>query len=377
MFKFPHGDLHSLNLDWLLEQWKNFVTTFTHQFTASSETVGETVPPSVTVNYDPDADTYDFHFKLPSPDAKYRRFLYIGDSYNTVTSAKWTDDVDTILGLTDSFVIAQGGYGFQANGTKKWETLLASTTIPDEDTITDICIVGGANDAFAILSDLPTAMSDFDTYVKGRFAGLENIWVGFAGNTFKNYNQMVQFRDALKIYTENAKKLGWRYLNGVDKTLFNAAFMQFISPDDYIHPNTTGVHAIGYNVAEAIKTGYTNNYRDYVTIAFNKSIGTGTFNVYEEVNDNMISFKLADTTFTNTDPLSAGPVVLGTCTEMKNMVTPNAYIPVYVTTTALEKFVAILYFQDYTTIALILPQSISSSFTVHGVTTRMDMLART
>ena len=66
MFKYPYGNLHGLNLDWLIDQWKKFQSSFTGSFTASSETLPPTDAPNVNINYDQNTGVYDFHFGLPT-----------------------------------------------------------------------------------------------------------------------------------------------------------------------------------------------------------------------------------------------------------------------------------------------------------------------
>ena len=66
MFKYPYGNLHGLNLDWLIDQWKKFQSSFTGSFTASSETLPPTDAPNVDVTYDQNTGVYDFHFGLPT-----------------------------------------------------------------------------------------------------------------------------------------------------------------------------------------------------------------------------------------------------------------------------------------------------------------------
>ena len=66
MFKYPYGNLHGLNLDWFLEQWKKFQNSFTSAFTASYTVEAPTANPSVAVSYDQQTGNYDFHFGLPA-----------------------------------------------------------------------------------------------------------------------------------------------------------------------------------------------------------------------------------------------------------------------------------------------------------------------
>lgn len=66
MFKYPYGNLHGLNLDWFLNEWKKFQASFTSAFTASSTVEPSSAPPTVNVVYDQDTGNYDFHFGLPA-----------------------------------------------------------------------------------------------------------------------------------------------------------------------------------------------------------------------------------------------------------------------------------------------------------------------
>lgn len=65
MFKYPHGDLHGLNLDWFLEQWRKYKESFQNKFTASTTILAPTATPTVTVTYDDNTEDYDFNFGIP------------------------------------------------------------------------------------------------------------------------------------------------------------------------------------------------------------------------------------------------------------------------------------------------------------------------
>lgn len=66
MFKYPYGNLHGLNLDWFLDQWKKFQNSFTSAFSASSTVLQPDQQPTVEVDYDQQLGNYDFHFGLPA-----------------------------------------------------------------------------------------------------------------------------------------------------------------------------------------------------------------------------------------------------------------------------------------------------------------------
>lgn len=103
MFRFPYGNLHGLNLDWLIDQWKKFQNSFTGSFTASSETIAVTDPPDVNVTYDQNTGIYDFHFGIPTQ-VKPSGFLIgyqEGTSGTTIPTGTW---------LANPPAVAQGNY---------------------------------------------------------------------------------------------------------------------------------------------------------------------------------------------------------------------------------------------------------------------------
>ena len=91
MFKYPHGDLHGLNLDWLLEEWKNFRESFTQAFRAVITQIGVNDPPTVTVTYDDNTNNYEFDFGMPAP-VKPSGFLIgyqVGVSGTAIPTGSW------------------------------------------------------------------------------------------------------------------------------------------------------------------------------------------------------------------------------------------------------------------------------------------------
>lgn len=264
-----------------------------------------------------------------------RRFLMIGDSYDTIcTPTRWSSIVNTILGLSNTFVLSVGGYGFVTGQNKKWIDLLAETVIANEETITDILIVGGANDAWATAGSIPTAMAAFDTYVKNRFANLDNIYLGFAGNSFLTNVQHNQMITACNYYIDTAKSLGWKYLHGVECTLYNPDFVQSIDDgNDLIHPNTNGVTMLANNIVECILTGSCQNHSGNRTVTFTRDeafSNTGTFQMTETNIDDYILIESADQGFVPASNIAAGWVKLGTCQILKSG-TPSVTLPTTIT----------------------------------------------
>lgn len=103
MFKYPHGDLHGLNLDWLLAEWKNFKESFQNAFSAVITQIGVNDQPTVDVNYDQNSNSYEFDFGMPAQ-VKPSGFL-IG--YQESTSGTV---IPTGSWLANPPTVAQGNY---------------------------------------------------------------------------------------------------------------------------------------------------------------------------------------------------------------------------------------------------------------------------
>ena len=119
MFKYPHGDLHELNLDWLLEQWKLFQSAFTNAFKTAVNVVTPSSNPDVSVTYDPDDNEYTFNFDLPSSARPTStEIMYAtGSSGSTPPSGGWSatppaNPPDGYFTWTRNKVIYNDGYAF-------------------------------------------------------------------------------------------------------------------------------------------------------------------------------------------------------------------------------------------------------------------------
>lgn len=359
--KYPYSSMHELNLDWILKlmqelhaDWDEFTALnkitnagawdITKQYQAwtvvSDNNVGyislKPVPAGVAIsNTEYWGLIADYNILITNLSNRIstlesqmadltrpRRFIMVGDSYDTVTGDSWAGMVSTILGLSDTVKCTQGGYGFLP-AAKKWLDLVTATTITGgDDTITDILIAGGANDAFLTIAQIPSAMIDFDTYVRGRFTNLKNIYVGFLGNSFYDSTQSNNMKRASFKYIDTAKILGWKYLNNVESTLLDPYLMQIIDGYDYIHPNVNGVHKLAYNIAEAVLTGSCETFMQEFPTTFNKNntlFESGTFDINEYINGHILTIDFAAITLKATASAS-GTFVIGSCTELTNAI---------------------------------------------------------
>lgn len=92
MFKYPHGDLHGLNLDWFLEEWKKFKDSLVNKFTASATVVSASAQPDVTVVYDDNTGIYDFQFDIPENAKPTQTNIgyQVGTSATTPPTGTWS-----------------------------------------------------------------------------------------------------------------------------------------------------------------------------------------------------------------------------------------------------------------------------------------------
>lgn len=293
-----------------------------------------------------------------------RRFLYIGDSYETVTGTRWTDIIDNLLGLSNSVVVAQGGYGFVTGQDKKWIDLLDAATVTNPETITDVCIIGGANDAWAPSGTLGPAMALMDTYLKSRFENLRRVYLGAPCNSYQDSAQHRRMSKVHRDYIAGAAALGWHYLNNIETTLYLPSRMQVIGGNDYIHPSVDGVEAIGRNAAQAILTGSCVNKSDDWTVTLTKASGfaAGSMTITERQYDEFMKVGWSDTSFIPDANMPAGVYTIATCGDLENMMV-GTYIQPAMTVNGVLKPCTLLWV-GYKNLTIIISEAISAGATI-------------
>lgn len=185
-----------------------------------------------------------------------RRFIFISDSYGTI-SDNWIDDVISRLDLTlndNAFKVAAASTGFigdtSLQGDYTWLTLLtnAAGSITDHDTITDIIVCGGANDAlsFTTSAALTTAIASFCTYCRSTYPNA-TISIGMIGNSM-NLTRLNNLRAVTHCYKEVQKKAV--YINNSE---YLWRFSGFYTDDT--HPSAVSSASIAGGIADYILTG--------------------------------------------------------------------------------------------------------------------------
>lgn len=242
--------------DILITDLSNRISTIEGQMT----TLTGTTIPNMQNDIDAVSDALDL--------INNRRFIWIADSY--AGTGGWVTKLNAKLGLTanvNSFCNAVGGEGFttgtDGNGFLD-ELKQHKESIADLDTITDIFVVGGANDAETDQDynddALAPHISDFLTYARTWFPNAK-IHFGFIGfchydsSTLENRTQhnlvMTLYR-----YIDNAVNNGCAYVNNIEYT--TRWLGQATTNADGLHPNAAGGQMIANGLVNYLRTGSAN-----------------------------------------------------------------------------------------------------------------------
>ena len=177
---------------------------------------------------------------------KKRRYILIGDSYGystTPTGDTYFDLFKNALGLdaTNYQEVYMGGAAFyHATPGRDYLGLLQSLTVTDPDTITDIWVIGGSNDAnLATLAQEKANMVTFKSYVATNFPNAR-IVLAPVGLTF-TVQGMYNFETVLaKCWLDWAGYNGYTVIPRSEYVLRDTALLD----TDLIHPTSDGVYAI-------------------------------------------------------------------------------------------------------------------------------------
>ena len=170
----------------------------------------------------------------------------IGDSYaysTTPTGDTYLDLFKNALGLDSSnfYEVFMGGAAFyHATPGRDYLGLLQSLTVVDPDTITDIWVIGGSNDAnLATLAQEKANMLTFKSYVEATYPNARIVLVP-VGLTF-TVQGMYNFETVLaKCWLDWAGYNGYSVIPRAEYVLRDTALLD----TDLIHPTSDGVYAI-------------------------------------------------------------------------------------------------------------------------------------
>lgn len=200
-----------------------------------------------------------------------KKYIFIADSY--ANESDFVTKVNTTLGLTagvNSFCNAQGGEGFTKGGNDnngylyELQQHAAGMSAALKLDITDILVIGGANDAEdnqAYGSNTIYAKAlEFVNYAHTNFPNAK-IHIGFVGackyNSAYLENRTQTNLELMRYYyRDTAISLGCAYINNLE---YATRWLPGLTlKADGLHPNGTGGTIIAEGIAQYILTGQAN-----------------------------------------------------------------------------------------------------------------------
>lgn len=324
---FPYTNLHSLNLDWILdllkeeearilslETWKTGTDSQIADLTSRLEQVESfisdiesgIVPQDflnslmayVQDNFDTLAEPLQQAVDSLRTDLttaqntinrmkhlKNAKYIIIGDSYGVGWSPEtpsggngWCTQLVNILGLnSNQYIIqAEGGAGFSSERPYTFNALLDRCSA--DSTVDYIIVAGGNNDTQSTDNLIYTGITSFMNTAKTKFPNAK-VYCGMIGwDGAKSYRD--RFWLVYRIYNEGIIERGGYYMNNIECVLHN---MDYISHTDYRHPTVDGNGWIAKYMIECLECGSCNvEYRIGFTLtsANNSTVDSGYILTY-------------------------------------------------------------------------------------------------
>lgn len=275
MFKFPYTNFHEMNLTWVIETVKKLVNEWVEMQGDFSNLQGdfEELKKYVT----------DYFAKLEI-DKEVRKILEemktSGELSEIISDALLQGALarvnkPTVLILSDSYGAGENlsnkenswaymlknalekngytvklsaieGYGFKANGTKTFtsmlNTLATSMTTNDKTNVVKVIVGGSYNDRNAPESDISQGMIDFQSAISNNFENCKNVVVCPMGWTWEGHQQgihtsttYISVIKAIKIWIYSAARLGFSVIPAYQGMLYESSFS-----NDGVHPSDQG-----------------------------------------------------------------------------------------------------------------------------------------
>lgn len=236
-----------------------------------------------------------------------RRFIFVADSYGMRVRPSYVDVIKSNMGLSDSacYDLSSSGAGFSIPGNKFINILTsASNSISNHDTITDIVVGGGFNDANYIRngtvspSNIVNDISDFATYCKANYHNAR-LWLHFdaycnnilgADSSIGTGGSINKFIGVCERLYAASGRLGYRYMSNVKYTLHKTTLLD----NTYFHPNEEGNIFLATNIMSYLLGGDCSvSNSEPFTINFNSEITVVTDLIaIQEVHDSLATLSL-------------------------------------------------------------------------------------
>ena len=199
------------------------------------------------------------------PAVSERNLIVMGDSYslNTALWTGWIDQFRTITTFTIVGSSAVGGSGFiGAPNVPTVQQQLAAMTVDHPDEVTDICILGGYNDASAIEyysateADFSSAVSSLMTYIKGRFKNAR-VHYGFIGIDEHDNGFQSRLNSTASLLKRICSTYGMSYIPNAQYILLKHDYvLQGTDANAKSHPTSSGTLEVARCLQLYLTSGY-------------------------------------------------------------------------------------------------------------------------
>ena len=269
--KLPYTNFHDLNLDWIIKTLKNIENSLDN-FEETSQSAIASINSAVssgtqTIQALTASGTQTIQAQTASGVAHinsiianfsvHHRMVLLADSYGGRVNANGKTIANLVQGTMNipdedfySSYVPGAAFAHQTT-THKFITQLENCTISDKDSVTEIVIVCGANDANYYSADTMAAVLEFYNYAKANYRIAKVIIVGL-GLTFTPLGISIKerARNAFRASTQ----YGVIYAQGSEYVLMN----DYLLESDRVHPNLYGVPICAQAVCNAITSYYCN-----------------------------------------------------------------------------------------------------------------------
>lgn len=198
-----------------------------------------------------------------------KNLIIIGDSYGVDSSAggkSWASYVEDIYPNCIRLTVGGTGFGSDIYIDTNWLEMLENAVVTDKESVKDIYVFGGANDANLLYDGrltttvLAKRINSFCQYCATNYPNAI-VHIGFIG-WYLSRQKFNAYINAKNVYRECAlNNANASYVNGVEYIMHNTGF---INTTDKIHPIESGSRLLGTVICNVI-----NSKSDCVNVSFN------------------------------------------------------------------------------------------------------------
>lgn len=242
-------------------------------------------------------------------------WIFIGDSYNYGANSEgdrlrgWGERIIDKLGLTGSYSKGSDGAAFMGNSYLGiLQALETEEPDLDKESISNIMICGGYNDAILTPSQIEEGAQNFANYVKENYPNAK-LHLGCIGRARNNTTRQTQIHNTALLSFKKCAKYGYSFINNSNLVFHTYNNWQV----DNVHPNEAGQEEISDNLLLYILNNSLSIHNVTSAVSGNANL---TLSAYSQMDDNTISIDILSGRYTPVAPISVvctgnNPIDLG------------------------------------------------------------------